>query len=724
MFNTKVELVEKILRDKKIIKENEKGIFITKDCILIEKKTEKSYTYTAYNYFTFEKKYLGHSKATKDTRGLQQLISKIKELEFYNITYPKDYSKLIEFIFKKIFTLDSKYKVRDEQVQLSKEFFENMKYNKKIMSDIPTGFGKTHSYIIASVVYNEYLENKDSLNNKNNKIVISTSSKQLQNVIVNDYLPSINELLRSFDIVRNDINGMTIKGKENYICDIRLKDYINSLSSKKNKIEFNNLNYLLNNKKVDLSIINNISNYDKKRICVKSHMCKYCYKKGFCNYNLMLNKMNSKEILFIVTNHNYLVADSINKNIGNKKILPNYKALVIDEAHKIYDVAVNMNTNYVEYKQLYDFIFEIKPKNMNKSNKKIFKSCTNYLKLLKRLFARLKSSVDIKEEVEEYLVKITVNIKEIISKLIKELKNINLYIQDTYKKKLLNDIVVKLNEILKNEKMVVWLKDIKNDNESKICFVRNNLSGLIKEQLFNNNIPMIMTSGTLKINSSFDYFKNNLGLRDNVQEISKISNYDYYKNTLLYQTYDLPLPYKNNYEYEISQRIIKLLNVSNGRALILFTSYEVMRKVYFLVKEKVKYPLFTLEKSDSSKIEQYKNSKNGVLFATGSAWEGLDFKGEILSHLILVKLPFLIPSPITEYQKNNMSDEEFKNEILIPQMLIKLLQGHGRAIRSESDRAIISILDVRANKGYKDVVMNALPKCRVVNEIEKLKGFL
>ncbi|WP_432400848.1 helicase C-terminal domain-containing protein [Wukongibacter sp. M2B1] len=180
------------------------------------------------------------------------------------------------------------------------------------------------------------------------------------------------------------------------------------------------------------------------------------------------------------------------------------------------------------------------------------------------------------------------------------------------------------------------------------------------------------------------------------------------------------------YINRIAEAIVILSNASYGHALVLFTSYEMMSKIHRLLKNKqLEYPLFILARGNNSAISEYRRSKNGILLACGSIWEGVNFTGDLLSHLIIVKLPFPIPDPITDYQKSqSRNNRKFKEDILIPQMLTKLKQGYGRAIRTETDTAAISILDIRANGSYREIVRQALPNCKITYNIEDITTFI
>lgn len=136
--------------------------------------------------------------------------------------------------------------------------------------------------------------------------------------------------------------------------------------------------------------------------------------------------------------------------------------------------------------------------------------------------------------------------------------------------------------------------------------------------------------------------------------------------------------------------------------------------------------MILMSRGKKDAINEFKKTKNGVLFATGSAWEGINIPGDLLSHLIIVKLPFPIPDPISEYERTMYSSmDHYMEAVVVPKMLIKLRQGVGRLIRKETDTGVISILDARATVGgkYHDQVIEALPQCRLTDKSQDTKRF-
>jgi ATP-dependent DNA helicase DinG len=146
-----------------------------------------------------------------------------------------------------------------------------------------------------------------------------------------------------------------------------------------------------------------------------------------------------------------------------------------------------------------------------------------------------------------------------------------------------------------------------------------------------------------------------------------------------------------------------------------------------LSKRGLPFPLFRLDKGGVRELERFKQCKGGALFASGALWEGIDIPGDALSMLIIVKLPFQAPDPIGEYEQTLYKDIfEYKSKVVVPEMLIKMKQGFGRLIRTETDTGIVAILDSRVANGgaYHARVLSTLFDIRLTNDIEDIRRFL
>lgn len=214
-----------------------------------------------------------------------------------------------------------------------------------------------------------------------------------------------------------------------------------------------------------------------------------------------------------------------------------------------------------------------------------------------------------------------------------------------------------------------------------------------------------------------------------IREVKKLSPFDYKNNGMLYIPNKMPFPDKYNLEYieKLSEEIEKLINATNGHAVVLFTSYKTLSYVKNILSAKIKYPIISMQRNSKMDIKKFKESKNAVLLATGSCWEGIDLKGDILSLLIITKLPFAVPDPIDKYNSTlYYSFEDYKEEVILPKMLIKLKQGVGRLIRTETDIGVVAILDSRIgiNGSYRDIVLKALPDFKISSDINNINLFM
>jgi|GEM_PF-85739 len=279
--------------------------------------------------------------------------------------------------------------------------------------------------------------------------------------------------------------------------------------------------------------------------------------------------------------------------------------------------------------------------------------------------------------------------------------------------------------------LICWLETA--DDENKLCAIPKYLGAKLFADQWHKSIPTVLTSGTLSASRDFTHTKRTLGLdrlRTRLSETSKPSPFNHRENALLYISENTPFPNNKSADYltSITNEIEQLIRAAHGHTAVLFTSYDAMGRVFAeLSKRKLPFPLLKLERSTSNAIEQFKSSGNGVLFASGALWEGIDIPGDALSMLIIVRLPFAVPDPISEYEQTlYASMQEYKRCVIVPEMLIKLKQGFGRLIRTEKDSGAVAILDCRVNKSglYRNCVLNALPDCRVTDSISDVKHFI
>jgi ATP-dependent DNA helicase DinG len=239
------------------------------------------------------------------------------------------------------------------------------------------------------------------------------------------------------------------------------------------------------------------------------------------------------------------------------------------------------------------------------------------------------------------------------------------------------------------------------------------VSGKLDERLFDAVDTVVLTSATLAVAGGFEYVQQRLGLRSARTEIVE-SHFDHHQQALLYVPQHLPDPRNAAFTAAAALEIVELLDLSHGRAFVLFTSYQQMRLVHDRVSLEIPYPtLLQGTAPRSALLEEFRNTPNAVLFATSSFWQGVDVPGDQLSCVIIDKLPFAVPSdPVVEARIAAIREDggEPFTTYQIPQAAIALKQGFGRLIRSRTDRGVLVLLDNRITKTrYGQIFFDSLP---------------
>jgi ATP-dependent DNA helicase DinG len=272
------------------------------------------------------------------------------------------------------------------------------------------------------------------------------------------------------------------------------------------------------------------------------------------------------------------------------------------------------------------------------------------------------------------------------------------------------------------EKRVRWIEI----TASNVMLIDASLeiSALLYDHLFAKLRTTALCSATLTANRSFSYLKERLGIdreaEGNIVEQVFDSPFDYAQRTLLAIPTDLPGPSDPQFLAQIIDPIRRMIQVSRGNAFILFTSYEMLEWVYQKLQKDPSlksYPL--LKQGDLSRhhlLEQFKELSGSVLFATNSFWEGVDVPGEALRCVVIVKLPFIVPSEPIYQACSEALEKQGKDPFshyAVPQAVIRFKQGFGRLMRKKNDRGCIVCLDHRlVKKNYGKQFLGSLPPCK------------
>ncbi len=258
------------------------------------------------------------------------------------------------------------------------------------------------------------------------------------------------------------------------------------------------------------------------------------------------------------------------------------------------------------------------------------------------------------------------------------------------------------------------------------------VSELLQDTLFTRFGSVILTSATLTVAgkgdaSGFEHLRKRLGI-PLPKELVVPSHFDYAKQALLYLPNNMPDPRSPEFSRQATEKIRRVLEISQGRAFCLFTSYAAMREMHDRLLCELPYPLL-LQGSAPRHIllEQFRSTLNAVLFGTGSFWQGIDVQGEQLSCVIIDRLPFAVPTdPITKARTDAIAAAGGNafNDLQIPQAVLTLKQGFGRLIRSLTDRGVLMLLDPRIRTTrYGQVFLDSLPNYRRTSEIGDVERF-
>jgi len=619
------------------------------------------------------------------------------------------------------------YSIREEQIELCKTMYNGFKGHKISLCEAEVGTGKSLAYLIAAVVAK-----------KNNvltaPITISTATIELQKALIEKEIPKLSKMLQDFALINKPLKAVIRKGKEHYFCKARYENYFESIKQYPNK--YKNAIAFLKASQLDKTAFDldkmKLPSTLKRRICVKDscYNCKYAKE---CRYQHYITKVkNDNDIFFQVTNHNMFLTSEKMRLLDHDGILKYSPYVIIDEAHKLKEAANDVFGVTITEKEIYSCMNKIL-NNCTSENKNEIKAIIQPIKDLSRnLFTMLKSRINNINSEDSSNCPITINgeIRTTLQRLSKQIESLEYKLKkkQSFSRPQLKDSI---ERIINSANNISWASiDCEGNIELRCC--PKNIANTIYKKIWDAPINYILTSGTMSDGKDFEFFKRENGVsmicNELVQESSTPSPYNYRKNTRLYIPSNIPKPDNNdpNYITAIATEVIRLVNATNGHTAILFTSYKVLQRVYEYTKDKLEgFELICMNRGNKTAITDFKKSKNGVIFASGPMWEGIDCVGDCLSSVIIVRLPFPIRSTLLNEKKAAKENvQEFIQEYAVPEMIIKLRQGIGRLVRSENDTGLISILDSRATDCYySDVIRKTLAKYPRVKSIDEITDF-
>ena len=615
----------------------------------------------------------------------------------------------IDYIFKTLLPQRGMAE-RPEQIRLCHSILDAMLDGSIALCDAGTGIGKTFAYLTAGILHGKC---RAAEGKPQRPILISTSSIALQSAIQKEYLPLLSSVLLSEGLISAPIEAVIRKGKAHYACDARLERRVRQVEgSHKNPAARQALHTAWH--VLDLDQLSGMSSYDRERICVPKR-CN-CRRKD-CRYRCFLDACQSGQYTVQICNHNLLLADLIHRSQKKKSILPDSAAIIIDEAHKLPETARQMFGVTLNAQDFAELIRSL--------------HVERYV-----LAAELLS-----EAVEPLAEKLSLPVEEgagfdayqmflerphqVLTVICRQLEG--LLTRETWR--LLSAVASTVSLFyLGNPEMIFYAAD-DDHGGSMLCGTVSELAAQLQATLWRQEQPIVLTSGTLAVGKDFSRFRTATGLTGErpVMETVCPSPFDYQHNCLLYLPTDpIPLDAADYYD-RLAAQIRHLAAASHGHALVLFTSYLAMSAV----KERLQaaalpYPVFTMGRRPARTLAAFRAATGSILLATGAAWEGLDFAGDGVSLLIIPRLPFAYPDAVKEKEREDYPNlREFLRSVVVPEMQIKLRQGFGRAIRTETDTCAVAMLDPRAARGrrYFQSMVEALPEMPVTGSLRAVEQF-
>jgi ATP-dependent DNA helicase DinG len=620
--------------------------------------------------------------------------------------------------------MNKSYEHRPQQIDMAVAVEKALSDGTHLIVEAGTGVGKSLAYLVPLIQF---------ARNGNSRAVVATYTKALQQQLVNKDLPFLKNVL-------GDFRYALCVGGENYLCLRRFDACRIGSLYEQNEVE--PLNRLFEwstmtrtGLRSELAVEPPAGLWAKA--CRQADLCfgKNCSYYKDCFYQK--TKLIEQQAHILVANHHLFFADMATG--GN--VLPQYKAVVFDEAHQVEDVATDylgVEVTNFSVKYLLDTLLS------QRTRKGLLTRLTAQgpeLQTVRGMVDGLRVVVDnfflnlqpllAKEPVmrirrrniiPDILSDPLMELSDALLELIAESQEEELEVRALASRAQSQAAAVRMNLDQGAVGFVYWAE--RENQRFRLVASPIDVAETLREQLFGKTGTAVLTSATLSAAGSFTYIKSRLGL-DAPSELLLDSPFDFENQAMLYIAPDLEDQQADGFQEKFDSELKAVLSVTRGRTLVLFTSYGQLRKSAETLRRELpdlgflcqgEMPAYRL-------IEQFKSVPCAVLMGTASFWQGIDIPGDALQCVVIAKLPFAVPDdPIVESRMERLKNPFY--EYQVPQATLLFRQGFGRLIRTKTDKGAVAVLDSRImTKNYGKSFLKSIPKCRITDEREEFEKF-
>lgn len=620
------------------------------------------------------------------------------------------------------------FEYRPSQMEMAEAISECLGKEIPLLVEAGTGTGKTWAYLIPAILSGK-------------RTIVSTGTKTLQDQILDQDIPFLKRVLFP------KLQAVCLKGRKNYLCRRRFRGFIYQPTfwgREEAKLLRRFQNWAVRTRTGERSEIewlpDNFQTWDE--VSSNSDQCfgPQCEEHQHCYLTRV--RLEASRAQIIVVNHHLFFADLALRGLQLAEILPDYEAVIFDEAHQLHDIIGNYfgyqfsNTGLRELMR--DIAGEVKANGRKPQEIREIQGILQHVETLARLLhhhlyqlhgTHGRFPLNLEKGGEGFI--------ETSNQAIQALERLNAIFtpssnqnpsRDSFYRRTL-EMIQSIQVILdqKDKSLVYWY-----ELTPHAVFLRGTpieVSEILREKLFTRISAVVATSATLSVAGSFEYMRSSLGLPEETRELLLPSPFAYEQQTRMYIPSQFPSPQEREFCRYIAEEASEILVKTRGRALFLFTSYRNMKEVYELLQGRLPYTILVQgQKPKRVLLNEFRDKIDSILFATSSFWQGVDVPGEALSCLLIDKLPFEVPDDPVIGARMQSITEQGGNAFFsyqVPRAIIQLKQGVGRLIRSSRDRGIIVIFDKRLySKGYGRLFLKSLPASQIVHDINGLDGFL